>query len=94
MQGYRIVLKDGSAIVTDPDGNIALDGTRNYRREPTADWRIVGIGTRHMSTRLVSLDAAADGEPIGQGWVHDLDHGAHRMWAMPRTHRAIRVERI
>jgi hypothetical protein len=27
------------------------------------------------------------GANIGQGWVHDLDHGTHRIWGSPTGHR-------
>ena len=89
---YLIRLKNGSMIETDVAGRIVYDGTRGMRFAPSDSWRIVGFSTRHNAYRIVTLAEAAAGEPIGQGWVHDVDHGTRRMWAMPRYHRAVRVE--
>jgi len=94
MPGYRITCKQGY-VLTDLAGNIAEDHVgRDYVRVPANDWRIVGIATRANSQRVISLAAAADGESIGQGWIHDLDHGTRRMWGHPSYRRAIKVERI
>jgi hypothetical protein len=90
---YRITLKSGY-ILTDINGRITLDAAgRHYECAPRDDWKIVGIGKRHHSAFLVSLAQAAAGESIGQGWVHDVDHGTHRMWAMPTSRRAVKVEK-
>lgn len=95
MNGFRIALKAGH-VDTDARGRIVHDYSagRNYRCAPHDSWRIVGIATRHLSRALVSLAEAADGASIGQGWVHDLDHGTHRTWCMPRSNRAVKVRRI
>ena len=92
--GYRIICK-GGYVLTDAEGNIAEDHLgRDYVCEPAPDWRIVGFSTRFNAYRLISLAQAADGEPLGQGWVHDVDHGTRRLWGMPKDRRAVRVERI
>ena len=96
MRGFRITLKSGY-VETDDQGRIVHDYSagRNYRCEPHDEWRIVGIATRHHSIRVSTLDdCAADPRLIGQGWIHDLDHGTRRMWAMPTSRRAVRVERL
>ena len=89
---YRITLKVGY-VLTDSQGCIIEDHSagRAYKRSPTEDWRILGISKRHHSREIIPLAAAASGADIGQGWVHDMDHGTHRMWAMPPNRRAIRV---
>lgn len=91
--GYRIRLKDGY-VDTDAHGQVIRfsNNGRTYCKRPSATWMILGIGTRHTSRHLVSLSAAAGGASIGQGWVHDRDHGTHRMWAMPTSRRAVSVE--
>jgi len=88
---YRLWIKGGWYFILAEDGTILFDSERNYT-STSGEWKIIGIATRHNSHRLVSLKAAANGEPIGQGWVHDLDHGTHRMWGMPKHHRAVNVE--
>lgn len=94
--GYRLTLKHGAYVITDDSKRIVrlIDTSRDYRRMPSDTWYIVGIGRRHNSRDLVSLSAAADGADIGQGWVHDIDHGTHRMWTMPKHQRVMKVERI
>lgn len=91
---YRITLKVGY-VLTDDHGNIAEDHSagRSYVRTPDPSWRILGFTTRAHAHRLITLAEAADGANIGQGWIHDFDHGARRMWAMPRSNRAVRVTR-
>lgn len=93
--GYRLTLKHGYVIVDDSK-RIARDVNtgRDYRCIPSDNWYIVGIGTRANARDLVLLAAAADGANIGQGWVHDVDHGTRRMWVMPRHRRVVKVERI
>lgn len=74
------------------DGTILYDSDRNYRSE-SGDWKILGLATRHNSNQIIPLEDAANGADIGQGWVHDLDHGTHRMWGMPTYRRAVSVRR-
>ena len=96
MKGYRITLKIGH-VDTDDAGRIVHDYSagRNYRCEPRDDWRILGIATRHHSRMFSTLAAcAADPARIGQGWIHDSDHGTHRLWGMPLSNRAVKVEQI
>ena len=91
---YRITCKLGY-VITDDNGNIAEDHVgRDYVRTPDESWRIVGISRRHHSRDLISLATAANGADIGQGWIHDIDHGTRRMWGMPTYRRAVKVERI
>jgi hypothetical protein len=90
---YRIHLKDFSYIDTDSDGNIVYDSSRNYRRTGTPDWRILGVTTRHNSRHIIPLKESVTGN-IGQGWIHDMDHGTHRMWSRPSGKRAVHIETL
>ena len=95
MTGYRLTLKSGAYVVTRADGSIRYDSERHYLREATPDWRIIGIGSRFNSRQLATLAECADTPTrIGQGWVHDYDHGARRVWCMPKHRRVVRVERL
>lgn len=80
MSGYVIRTTGGETYRTDDAGRITdrTDGPRGF--EYSGRWQIIGIGKRHHSRRLITLAAAANGADIGQGWVHDIDHGYHRMW--------------
>ena len=75
------------------DGTILYDSNRNYH-STSGHWKVLGFATRYNSSSYVTLQAAANGVPIGQGWVYDIDHGTHRMWASPSHLRAISVSRI
>ncbi|KKN03935.1 hypothetical protein LCGC14_1102800 [marine sediment metagenome] len=91
--GYKIMCKSGY-VLTDEAGQIRTDAVgRYYRRQPGPDWRILGLTTRHHAHQIITLAEAADGAWIGQGWIHDMDHGTHRTWSLPRGRRAVRVER-
>lgn len=87
---YYIMWTYAGAYVLAKDGTILYDQTRNYRSD-SGQWRVIGISKRHHSHAMVSLEDAANGANIGQGWVHDLDHGTHRMWCMPKSSRATSV---
>lgn len=89
---YRLHCKAGYFDLA-ADGTILYDSSRNYRSD-SGKWRVVGFGTRFNSQFIVPLDAAANGANIGHGFVHDLDHGSHRVWMMPRDRRAVSVERL
>jgi hypothetical protein len=97
MAHYRITLKAGF-VETDAHGHIMRDydptSGRDYRRAPDGSWMILGFATRHHAQTIIGLEEAANGADIGQGWVHDWDHGTHRMWGMPKHRRAVKVERI
>lgn len=91
-----MTLKNGSAFDLGLDGSVIYDGDRHmtFERPNGHEWRIVGFSRRHHSRQIISLEDAANGADLGQGWVHDIDHGTRRMWGMPRNRRAVRVERI
>jgi len=72
------------------DGGILYDSDRNYYSDGIG-WKILGIATRHNSSYIIPLEEAANGANIGQGWIHDLDHGTHRMWGSPSYRRAVKV---
>ncbi len=91
---YRIRLRDMSHYDVDADGNILHDAFRHLHFAPDGQWRILGFTTRHNAHHIITLAEASDGKSIGQGWIHDLDHGTHRMWASPKYHRAESVTRI
>lgn len=89
---YLLRLKNGSMWELDEQGRVCYDGSRGMRFSPHDSWRILGFSTRHNANRIISLAEAAAGASIGQGWVHDLDHGTHRMWGSPSWRRAAKVE--
>jgi hypothetical protein len=96
---YRITMKSGSYVETDDKFRIVKlsdsGHASHYECEPHDDWKILGIATRHTSSHYSNLsDCVADPSLIGQGWIHDLDHGTHRMWGMPKHRRAVRVEHV
>lgn len=99
MNGFRITLKDGAFVDTDTDGRIVRDydptSSRDYRCEPRDAWKIVGITKRFHSRDVATLsDCAHDASYIGQGWIHDIDHGTRREWCSPKHRRATRVTYI
>ena len=89
---YELRTKNSRFYLGD-DGTVLFDFERNMGPF-SGEWRIIGIGTRANSSCLVSLADAANGESIGQGWIHDIDHGTHRLWGMPTTRRAVSVTRL
>ena len=87
---YIMTLKSGAIWQLGDDGRVLHDGDRNMG--PFSEqWRVIGFSTRFNAHRVISLQEAADGEPIGQGWVHDLDHGFHRVWGHPSNRRAVSI---
>ena len=87
---YKMTLKDYSSWYLSENGRVLWDGTR--RRGPfSEEWRIIGFTTRHNAHRIISLTDAANGEDIGQGWVHDYDHGTRRMWGTSRRAVSVRL---
>lgn len=92
---YCMTVKNGAYYYLTENGGILWDGTRDMAFEaPHDSWRVIGFTTRHNGNRIITLAEAANGEDIGQGWVHDLDHGTHRMWAMPKYLRARKIIRL
>jgi hypothetical protein len=92
MMKYKITLKNGHVYTCAEDGNVLhRTDVDPGGQGPYRDWRILGFSKRHNSRNLVSLTDAARGTDIGQGWVHDLDHGTHRMWGHPSGNRAVSV---
>lgn len=91
---YAMTLKDGSTWTLSADGDVLYDGTRGMTFKADGSWRVIGFTTRHIGRTLISLADAAAGANLGQGWVHDLDHGAHRLWGMPVSQRVVRVTKI
>lgn len=80
--GTRYELAENGAVLARSDGPAGWDYSGR--------WIITGFTTRHNAHHLVTLAAAADGAEVGQGWVHDLDHGTHRMWGGDRLARISR----
>src|SRR5687767_13366987 len=89
---YVMTLKNGSRWRLAADGGVLYDGERHMSFDGE-HWRIIGFTRRHLGGPLITLDAAVNGADLGQGWIHDLDHGTRRMWGMPKHHRVVRVER-
>lgn len=87
-------LKDDSTWVLGSECDVLHDGTRNMDFAALGTWKILGFTKRHHSREIISLAEAANGADLGQGWVHDLDHGTHRIWCQPSNHRAVSVREI
>lgn len=91
---YEMHLKNGSVWYLDSDGGVLWDGDRSMGWEsPHSTWRIIGFSTRHHSRDVISL-ADSPVANLGQGWIHDLDHGAHRLWGAPSDRKVSKVYRI
>ena len=93
---YILTTVGGERYTIDRDGAVIdrSDGPRGW--DYSGKWRILGVTTRHnaRADRIIPLANLAEGEPFGQGWIHDLDHGTHRMWAHPSSSRLRCVERV
>jgi hypothetical protein len=89
-------LKSGDVYLLDREGYVVerSDGPQGFDYERR--WRILGVTTRHHAGdhRIVPLESIIEGAPIGQGWVHDVDHGYHRMWGSPSNRKMRRLTRI
>lgn len=90
---YRMTTKGHDYYLLDQDGGILRDGSRGMEFSGE-NWKIIGLTTRFNSSHIITLQEAINGVNIGQGWVHDLDHGTHRMWGSPSTRRAIKIETL
>src|SRR5689334_20201957 len=81
---YLMTTTRRTLYVLDANGNVLArsNGPRGWTY--SGKWTILGATTRHLARRIVPLaDIARDGVP-GQGWLHDLDHGTHRLWGTER----------
>ena len=82
-QGVTYELAENGAVLARSNGPQGW----NY----SGRWIILGAATRHNAHRVTSLADIADHGVPGQGWVHDLDHGTHRMWGNERMASLTRV---
>ena len=84
---YKLTLRDGTRYVLAEGGEVLArsNGPRGWNY--SGEWIVLGFTTRHNAHRIISLADALAGANIGQGWVHDLDHGTHRMWGSPTGRR-------
>lgn len=78
--GYTIRTTGGQTYWTDDAGYVLArtDGPRGFTYGK--GWQIVGASTRHNSRAIIRLADIVAGADFGQGWVHDIDHGTHRVW--------------
>ena len=90
---YILTTRDGGRFTLSASGAILKDHDRGLEFSGES-WRILGFTKRHHSRDIIPIEAAARGEDIGQGWVHDLDHGTHRMWGHPTGRRAVSVRPV
>lgn len=90
----RMELKNGEVYILDLDGQVLerSDGPRGYAH--SGQWQILGVTRRHNAHQIIPLRDVLNGEDFGQGWIHDLDHGTHRMWGSPTGRRLARLDRI
>ena len=91
---YEMRLKDGSTWIISAEGDVLHDGSRNMDFNADGMWKILGFTKRIHSHKIISLAEAADGADLGQGWVHDLDHGTHRIWCQPSNRRVVSVRKM
>ena len=91
---YEMRLKDGSTWTISSNCDILHDGSRHMDFAGLGTWKILGFTKRAHSHRIISLGEAANGADLGQGWVHDLDHGTHRIWCQPSNRRVVSVCRV
>ena len=77
---YKLTLKSGAVYTLDAEGCVTARTEGPQGWDYGRKWQVLGFATRYNARRIVSLADAADGAEIGQGWVHDLDHGTRRMW--------------
>jgi hypothetical protein len=91
---YEMRLKDGSTWIISSECDVLHDGSRHTDFAGLGTWKILGITKRFNSHKIISLAEAADGADLGQGWVHDLDHGSYRVWRQPSNRRVVSVRRI
>lgn len=91
---YGMRLKDFSVWYLDSNGGVLYDGSRAMSWEaPHTTWRILGFSKRFHSHTVIKL-ANSIGEDLGQGWIHDFDHGTHRVWGSPRARKIDAVWRV
>ncbi len=90
----RMTLKDGTRYDLDDNGNVLArsDGPQGW--DYSGKWRILGFTTRHHSRHIITLADALAGADVGQGWIHDLDHGSHRMWGSPTGRRLASLAKV
>lgn len=91
---YRMTTKGRDTYILARDGAVLsrTDGPGGW--DYAHRWHIVGFGTRANSGTLIGLTDAAEGANVGQGWIHDLDHGTHGMWGSPRLDKLASITRI
>lgn len=88
---YRLITTRGNYYTLDDEGRVTARSNGPEGWNYSGKWQIIGIGKRVHSARLISLEDAAQGADFGQGWVHDLDHGTHRMWGMERIRSIVQT---
>lgn len=79
-------LKNGDVYRLRENGAV-VDVNNRGTWEYFGKWVILGFGKRYHSRHIISLEDTLKGADTGQGWVHDLDHGTHRIWASPTNRR-------
>lgn len=91
---YVLTTKANVRFELDADGAVLTrtDGPEGFAY--SGKWIILGATTRWNARHIVTLAELADGADFGQGWIHDLDHGTHRVWGNPSSRRLKSVYRV
>lgn len=91
---YVLTLKDGTIYETDAAGAVLArsDGPKGF--DYSGKWIVLGASTRFNAHHIVTLAEIVNGADFGQGWIHDLDHGTHRVWGNPSSRRLKSVYRV
>lgn len=89
---YVIRTSQGNTYNTDDNGAVISRSNGPEGWDYGQNWVILGTSTRHNAHHVNRLaDVAADAGLLGQGWVHDVDHGQRRMWG---NERAVSVQKV
>ncbi len=91
MTGYTMTTTRGNTYTLDQDGKVTARSNGPKGWQYSGQWIILGAATRHHANRWATLEQIIQtGNIPGQGWIHDLDHGTHRVWGMERMKQLTR----
>lgn len=83
---YKLTTKHGDHFYLEHTGQVIATSDRpGYIY--SGEWVILGVTTRHNAHRIISLSELLEGTDPGHGWIHDVDHGTHRVWGHPSDRR-------
>lgn len=88
---YRMITTRGNVYTLADDGRVLACSNGPKGWDYSGKWVIVGFTKRHHSRAVLPLDAVLKGGDVGQGWVHDLDHGTRRVWGTERLRSLVKI---